>query len=147
MDGSRILVGTDSPSNLYDCDTSLAQMVPVVPGLSANRLAYDRTGTNSLVDGVAYNRQFQVLGTGGINLSRPAISPDGTRGYGVVPGENPSILRTYDLTSPTNGAFNEIGPPITLPDVPGDFLVLGITPDGRTVFVSGEKNFVVQPLP
>ena len=147
MDGSHILIGTGSPSNLYYFDTSLAQMVPAVPGLATNRLAYDRAGTNSLVDGTAYNRQFQVLGTGGINLSRAAISPDGTRGYGVVPGENPPILRTYNLTNPVGGVFSEIGAGITLPDLPGEFLAMGITPDGRTVFVSGEKNFIVQPLP
>ncbi len=147
IDGRRILVGTGSPSNLYYFDTSLAQMFQAVPGLATNRLAYDRAGTNSLVDGNAYNRQFQVLGTGGINLSHAAISPDGTRGYGVVPGENPSILRTYDLTNPIGGVFSEIGTGITLPDLPGEFLAIGITPDGRTVFVSGEKNFIVQPLP
>ena len=147
MDGSHILIGTGSPSNLYYFDTSLAQMVPAVPGLATNRLAYDRAGTNSLVDGTAYNRQFQVLGTGGINLSHAAISPDGTRGYGVVPGENPPILRTYNLTNPVGGVFSEIGAGITLPDLPGEFLAMGITPDGRTVFVSGEKNFIVQPLP
>jgi len=147
IDGRRILVGTGSPSNLYYFDTSLARMIPAVPGFGTNRLAYDRTGTNSLIDGTAYNRQFQVLGTGGINLSHAAISPDGTRGYGVVPGENPSILRTYDLTNPIGGVFSEIGTGITLPDLPGEFLAIGITPDGRTVFVSGEKNFIVQPLP
>ena len=147
IDGRRILIGTGSPSNLYYFDTSLARMSPAVPGFGTNRLAYDRTGSNSLIDGTAYNRQFQVLGTGGINLSHAAISPDGTRGYGVVPGENPSILRTYDLTNPIGGVFSEIGTGITLPDLPGEFLAIGITPDGRTVFVSGEKNFIVQPLP
>ncbi len=97
-----------------------------------------------MIDGIAYNRQFQVVGSGGINLSRPAVSPDGTRGYGVSPGENPALLHTFDLTG--SGTFTEL-PTIPLPDMPGERLVVGISSDGRTVFVASDVNFIVQPLP
>jgi hypothetical protein len=148
LDGSRILFGVGPSPALYYYDASLAQIVLAVPGLVVNRLAYDRTGTISIADGTAYDRQFNVLGSGGLNLSHPAISADGTRGYGVLPGESPATLRIYDLTSTDGlGHFTEILPEITLPDVPGDSIVVGISDDGGTVFVAGPKNFIVQPLP
>jgi hypothetical protein len=136
------------PANLYYYDSSQSQIVSAVPGLVVNRLACDRTGTNSIVDGTGYDRQFQALGSVVLNLNFPAISPDGHRGYGALPAESPPTLRTYDLTS-TDGAghFVEITPEITLADTPGNSAVLGISDDGGTVFVAGEKNLVVQPVP
>jgi hypothetical protein len=148
IDGSRILIGVGLPANLYYYDSSQSQIVSAVPGLVVNRLACDRTGTNSIVDGTGYDRQFQALGSVVLNLNFPAISPDGHRGYGALPAESPPTLRTYDLTS-TDGAghFVEITPEITLADTPGNSAVLGISDDGGTVFVAGEKNLVVQPVP
>lgn len=148
IDGSRILIGMGLPSNLYYYDSSLSQILSAVPGVVVNRLTYDRTGTNSIVDGTGYNRQFQALGSVVLNLNFPAISPDGSRGYGALPGESPATLRIYNLGSTDgSGHFVEITPEITLADTPGDAAVLGISDDGGTVFVAGPKNLVVQPVP
>jgi hypothetical protein len=144
IDGSRILIGAFNPNNLFLYNASNALIGLAIPDFVVNRMAYDRTGTISVIDGIAYNSHFQVLGSGGINLSRPAVSPDGTRGYGVVPAETPALLHTYDLTG--SGTFTEL-PTIALPDLPGERLVVGISSDGRTVFVASDKNFIVQPLP
>jgi len=145
IDGSRVLFGTGAQPNLYFYDAATAQIASAVQGLVINRLALDRTGTISVVDGVAYNRTFTILGSGGINLSRAAVSPDGTRGYGVVPADSLGpVLHTYDLTG--SGTFTQL-PTIPLPDTPGERLVVGISSDGRTVFVASDTKFIVQPLP
>jgi hypothetical protein len=34
-----------------------------------------------------------------------------------------------------------------LADLPGQQIELGITPDGKTVFISGDAKFIVQPVP
>ena len=148
MDGSRILVGQNGispPLKLYYFDTSLSQFVQALPDLTVNRMTYDRTGSNSIIDGTVFDRQFQTLGSAPINLSHSAISPDGTRGYGVDP-DAPTVLHTYDLASPNGSGFTELAP-ITLPDSPGEQIVLGVTPDGKTVFISGDARFIVQPVP
>jgi hypothetical protein len=77
------------------------------------------------------------------------ISPDGTRAYGFVYGaSSEGTLHTYDLTSPTgSGGFTEIGSGIPMPTSPGDFANVAISPDGSAIFVSGESNFIIQPVP
>lgn len=148
LDGSRILVGPNSntlPVPLFYFDSSLFQFVQALPDRIANRISYDRTGSISIVDPVVLDRQFNTLGIVQ-NLRQSVISPDGTRAYGVSP-DDPTVLHTYDLTSPDGiGGFTELAP-ITLQAAPGLPIVLSITPDGKTVFISGENNFIVQPVP
>jgi len=148
LDGSRILVGTSStttPPRLYYFDTGLSQFVQAAPSCCSGRMSYDRTGSISIIDPVVRDRQFNTLGVVQ-NLRQSVISPNGTRGYGIDP-DQPTILHTYDLTSPDGvGGFIELAP-ITLPASPGIVISLGIANDGKTVFISGENNFVVQPVP
>jgi hypothetical protein len=147
LDGSRILAGASGitlPVTLFYFDTSLSQFVQAAPDLSGSRMSYDRTGSISIVDPVVLDRQFNTLGVVQ-NLRQSVISPDGTRGYGVDPNQ-PTVLHTYDLTSPDAGGFIELAP-ITFPASPGLAISLGITHDGKTVFISGESNFIVQPVP
>ncbi|HET7766325.1 MAG TPA: IPT/TIG domain-containing protein [Burkholderiales bacterium] len=148
LDGSRILVGPNSntlPVPLFYFDSSLFQFVQALPDRIANRISYDRTGSISIVDPVVLDRQFNILGIVQ-NLRQSVISPDGTRAYGVSP-DDPTVLHTYDLTSPDGiGGFTELAP-IALQAAPGLPIVLSIASDGKTVFVSGESNFIVQPVP
>jgi hypothetical protein len=148
-DGSRILFGQNGvspPLPLFYYDTALAKMVTALTDLPVGRMSYDSTGTTALIDGSLYDRQFQLKGAAG-DLVNSVISPDGTRGYGYVQDvAGLGGLRTYDLTSATEGKFQEAAPRIDLADAPGDFATLGISDDGHTVFVSGEANFIVQPV-
>jgi len=150
MDGSRILVGQNGitgPLKLFYFDTSLSLFVQAFPDRPASRMSYDRTGSNSIIDGTVFDRQFQALGSNPFQLNASMISPDGTRGYGVDAGENPAVLHTFDLTSQNGtGGFIELAP-IPLADLPGQQIELGITPDGKTVFISGDAKFIVQPVP
>jgi hypothetical protein len=150
-DGSRILFGqngTSGPLKLYYYDTTLAQFVVALPDLTVNRMSYARDASTAIIDGAVFDRDFQIRGIA-TDLLVSVISPDGTRGYGFVDAGTPEgrTLHTYDVTKGTsNGGLEEAAPPISIPDAPGDFATLGITDDGKTVFVSGEANFIVQPV-
>lgn len=143
-DGSRIFITQNSnyPAQYYD--VSQGQFVSTGYNLTNSYTAYDRTGSILITGGSVYNRQFVLLGTSN-DLVRSVVSADGTRGYGLATG---NILRTYDLTSPNgSGGFTQVGTGIAIPDLPGDFATLGISSDGGVVFISGEDNFIVQPVP
>jgi len=57
-------------------------------------------------------------------------------------------VHIYDLTSPIAGAFQEIGT-LTLTGLPSEFNLMRMTisRDGRTLFLAGGTQVVVQPLP
>jgi hypothetical protein len=81
--------------------------------------------------------------TPGIRLVE--VNPQGTRAY-VLRGDN--RLHTYALDQPTvNGAFVEVGSPVTItpPTAQALELIATMTPDGRTLFIGGNRGVLVIP--
>lgn len=148
-DGSRMIVGQNGISPvqpMYYYDVGLGQAFSTNHNLSVGRVAIDRTGTMSVVDGKVYNRQFVVIGDATAYI--PAISPDGRRAYSYVPSTVGGTLRTFDLTKTTvSGGFVEIGTEIPIQDSPGLSVFIQISADGGAVFITGDQRFIVQPVP
>jgi hypothetical protein len=75
------------------------------------------------------------------------LNPQGTRAY-VLREDN--TLHTHALDQPTvDGAFVEVGSPvtITLPTQQSLGLIATMTPDGRTLFIGGNRGVLVVPTP
>jgi hypothetical protein len=73
------------------------------------------------------------------------LNPQGTRAY-VLRADN--TLHTHALDQPTvDGAFVEVGSPvtITLPTQQSQALIATTTPDGRTLFIGGNRGVLVIP--
>jgi len=73
------------------------------------------------------------------------LNPQGTRAY-VLRGDN--TLHTHALDQPTvDGAFVEVGSPVTItpPTQQSLALIATMTPDGRTLFIGGNRGVLVIP--
>jgi hypothetical protein len=119
------------------------------PALSrdGSRMVLDRTQVR---DG-----SFNALGNLPSTTDGVVLSPDGTRAYAY---DHSGKFITYDLTAPTVvGVFPPLGSPVTLVGDPGpmsttpafsdEIVMMTITPDGKAVFIAGDKAIIVQPTP
>jgi hypothetical protein len=100
-----------------------------------------------------YDNSFTALGTlpdsplGPSTLAGVVISPDGSTAYAYFSG-SPGTVRKFDLNSPSNGGFTEIGSGTAPPDFPGTNLIeMTISPDGGTLFLAGSQKVIVMPAP
>lgn len=120
----------------------------------------DRTGETLLIRGRdffggagdflwIYDREWNVRGSLPLTAYDYVLTPDGSRA--ITYGDDGKV-HIYDLTAaPVSGLFPEIGSGITLVDSPTDAFAnlvrMALTPDGQTLFVAGDKQIVIQPIP
>jgi hypothetical protein len=149
-DSSRIVIAPSSSSSpsqrvsYYDSSAGTISSTPLF-GVSAACISVDRIASRAALQGTIINGQF--VNQGSIVGTCPTVSPDGSRAHIYYPNTI-RLLRTFDLLSPINGGFTEIGTGAVIPDDASFFgPVLTITPDGGTVFVSGDLKLIVQPVP
>lgn len=160
QDGQRVVAASEAGSSahqdIYEYDAGSSDLfmrrAPVTYDVRA--MSMDRTGDKLLIRGNelagefirVYDRSWNVLGTMSVLVGDCyALSPDGTRAY--IYGQDGDV-HIYDLTSPVAGAFQEIGT-LTLAGLPSEFNLMRMTisRDGRTLFLAGGTQVVVQPLP
>ncbi|WP_293389428.1 hypothetical protein [Nevskia sp.] len=153
-DGSRIYIGSNG--------VSPAQPVSFFNTFGGTLAA---TGTNNNLFAVSVSRdasrvilqQTSVYSAGLILLGNipttgsSVVSPDGTRAYAFANASG-STLEIYDLTAPlAAGANYPLLRSIALADDPGSTslpgVVLAVSADGKTVFISGSNKILVVPVP
>lgn len=80
------------------------------------------------------------------SMDAGVLSPDGTRVYYYV--ESTGTIHTLDVsTLPTTGTASEIGTPVQIPDSPGTWPTMVITPDGGNLILAGTTNLIIIPTP
>lgn len=82
----------------------------------------------------------------GMRIRLIELNPQGTRAYVLRDNNN---LHTYALDQPTavDGSFAEVGSPTTIvpPTQNNNALLATMTPDGRTLFIGGNRGVLVIP--
>ena len=106
-----------------------------------------RTGNRLVVRGVrVYDGSEQLLGTLPETTAAIALKPDGTRAYTYDPTAG-GIL-TFDISvDREEAAYAPLGAPVPVAGDPGSSPKMTISPDGRTLFLAGGAQIVVQPTP
>jgi hypothetical protein len=100
-------------------------------------------GTPSQVTAV-YDDSFNILGTLPNDLQGVVISPDGSKAYAYFSATG--TIREFDLNG--TGGFTEIGTGTPVASVPGTgFQQMALSPDGGSLFMAGNQNFIVMPAP
>ena len=150
-DGSRVIIGNASAdigsSLIYSHDPSSGTLTStgIIQNIHSSPVL-DRDGSHIVLDKTrVYDGTFSLLGQLPAATLAVVLRPDGTRAYTY---DQSKMLRTFDLTAPPSaGALSEIGTGTTLAGDPGpNDPHMSITPDGRTVFITGGMALVVQPM-
>jgi hypothetical protein len=119
----------------------LTRQNAVLPALSrnANRL---------VVNGVrVYDGTEDLFGLLASTTTAVALKSDGTRAYAY--DATLGGIVTYDISADRGGevAHPSLGPVVPLAGDPGSNVRMTISPDGRTLFLAGGTQIVVQPTP
>lgn len=158
-DGRRVVMagtGLSPPQHIGHYDASAGAFQASLVQAGFNVVAPDRTASrviflseafpnpisNSVRDGA-----YTALGALPSTTLRALPSSDGTRAYGW---DSSGKVRVFDLTAaPVGGIYPELGTPGgTAPAaVPGAGVRMALSADGRTLFLAGDQDFVVFPLP
>lgn len=159
-DGSKIYAGSNglSPAPEVKIYNTLNHTVANAPGVNVNLNAVTVSGNASRVilqNTDVYNGSMSITGHLPGPLGLVLASRDSSRAYVYrddATGGGPR-LDIYDLNgSLTSGAMYPLLKTVTLADAPnssaGNYFSIQMaeTPDGNTVFVSGESRIVVQPV-
>jgi hypothetical protein len=121
---------------------------PTGISLNQNGLApvLDRTSSRMILNGTrVYDSDLVFLGALSETSEALVIRQDGLRvyTYDVVVGG----LITFDVSgNPDSDVYDPLASALPLPD-PGASVKMTITPDGRTLFIAGTTQLVVQPAP
>lgn len=87
-----------------------------------------------------------VLGTLPTTTTALVLKPDGTRAYAYDPTAGGILV--YDVSADLKGAaYAPLGAAVPLTGDPGTNPKMIISPDGRTLFLAGGTQVVVQPTP
>ncbi|MDQ8037208.1 MAG: hypothetical protein REI12_07280, partial [Pedobacter sp.] len=154
-DGGTILLpqnglSPDPELAAYNTSTGIGYLTPVRINMST--ISMSRDGSVVMFDsGNVYDRYFGLLGNIGWSL-RFLVSPDGTRAYAYIMNSytgDPEGVDVYDLTTPVGSGFKKLtrlplSPTILAPGAYG--VALGISPDGKTLFVWATAKMVAIPL-
>jgi hypothetical protein len=146
LDGDpSVFVYTAANNNFTSAGVNLNQndFAPVV----------NRSGSRVILNGrrVYINAAgFAVLGLLPETTLAVAIRPDGTRAY-TYDSEANGIL-TFDISDAVDdddeeGVYTPLGPAVPLIANPGTGVKMTISHDGRTLFLAGSTQLVIQPTP
>ena len=155
-DGSRLLLPifsqAGSPIQVFSSNTTTLAASAASTG-GAQIVSLSRDGSRAIIAkslGIGseattlYDDAFAVIGTlaAPTSLRGVVIAPSGTAAY-AFDGSN--ILK-FDLNNPGGGAIAPIS--TTAVASPGTGLVeMTISPDGGTLFLAGNQNLVITPVP
>jgi hypothetical protein len=161
-DGQRVVAASDAGSSQdqsiyeYDAGSSDPMMRKAPVYYDVRAMSMDRTGDKVLIRGHdltsefvrVYDRSWNTLGSLSVLVGDfYLLAPDGTRAY--IYGQDGDV-HIYDLIAPlVAGQFQEIGT-LTLAGIPDpgtNLMRMTISQDGRTLFLAGITQVVVQPLP
>src|SRR5690606_19800615 len=93
-----------------------------------------------------YDDKLELLGTLPDTSAAVAIRPDGKRAYSYDTAAGGILV--YDISvDREEAAYTALGPVTPLAGNPGSGPRMIITPDGRTLFLAGSTQIVVQPTP
>lgn len=167
MDGSLVLGGGPGVTSgqemfNYDASSTLRSYyriatdppVPIMAMRHGDRMVID-PGSGFPSDLVVYSAQgdtplgvlpgAQTIHEASLSIRLAEVNPQGTRAYAL---REDNTLHTFALDRPTvGGAFPEIGTPRTLvlPTLNSYRLIATMTPDGRTLFIGGNRGVLVIP--
>jgi hypothetical protein len=119
----------------------LTRQNAVLPALS-------RTANRLVVNGVrVYDGTEDLFGLLASTTTAVALKSDGTRAYAY--DATLGGIVTYDISADRGGevAHPSLGPVVPLAGDPGTNVRMTISPDGRTLFLAGSTQIVVQPTP
>jgi len=165
-DGQRVVAASDAGSTAdqriyeYSASSNTNVMVRSPPRFDVQALRLDRNGDTLLMRGDdffggisdflrIYDRDWNVRGSLPLTAVEYVLAPDGSRAYTY--DDTDGEVHIYDLTAqPVLGVFPEIAS-LALAGSPDEVVTnnvrMAITPDGRTLFLAGGTQIVVQPLP
>jgi hypothetical protein len=156
-DGSRMVVGSNglrpAPGvSYYNASTRSLGSTGVQLNLSS--AALDRGATRAVLNlRQVYSSGFTLLGNLPTTTQAVTLSPGGTVAYtydyDTTRTAQPRMVRAFDLNGilQAGAIFPEIGSGLALSVDPGSGVVMTISPDGRTLFLAGASNVLVQPAP
>jgi hypothetical protein len=128
--------------NAFSTSTAvLTRQNAVLPALS-------RTANRLVVNGVrVYDGTEDLFGLLASTTTAVALKSDGTRAYAY--DATLGGIVTYDISADRGGevAHPSLGPVVPLAGDPGTNVRMTISPDGRTLFLAGSTQIVVQPTP
>lgn len=151
--GGAVLVQGDpsltAAPAVYVYGTSTNSLSSTNEDLNQNAVppAIDRATTRMVLNGTrVYDDKLELLGTLPNTTAAVAIRPDGKRAYAYDTAAGGILV--YDISVDRNeAAYTALGPVTPLAGSPGSGPRMIITPDGRTLFLAGSTQIVVQPTP
>lgn len=140
---------TSDPSiNVYSTSSNELSTSGAEP-LNQNAVppAIDRAITRIVLNGTrVYDGSLAFLGTLPDTTAAVAISPDGQRAYAYDTAAGGILV--YDISEGRDEAeYPALGAVTPLAGDPGSDVRMIIAPDGRTLFLAGSTQIVVQPAP
>jgi hypothetical protein len=156
-DGSKIFFGTKnvSPAQAIGVISALNDSFSSNNSVSYNLIAVTVSGDASrvILNSDVYDGSLNLLAHMPASASKVLLSRDSTRAYAYNETANGAELDIYDLTGALGiGAIYPLLKTVTLADLPNaetqNFAAIQMaeTPDGKVVFVSGDKKIIVQPV-
>jgi hypothetical protein len=144
-DGSRATMGdaSESPLSFYDSSTGTVQPTTAIQYYSPGSLS--RTATKFVSGQFVRNADFSLFGElrdGNDVIFGDTLAPNGERVYTF--NYSPVQVKVFDVrvASPTLPVTSTITPTVN----PGA-VRMRVSLDSRTLFILGESQFIVQPVP
>jgi IPT/TIG domain len=156
-EGEQVTFYSDATNsqNIFNYDAGSGAVSESSPPYSnINFVSYSRDGTRTLLQldhsGAVLIASATTAGVPAgtyplVSMDAAVLSPDGTRIYYY--DESTGTIHTLDATTLANGTFPETGSPVQIPDSPGTWPTMVITPDGGNLMLAGTTNLIVIPTP
>jgi hypothetical protein len=129
-------------------DASSGAFNPASIALNQNAVppVLDRNVTRLILAGQnVYDPVFTLLGLLPATTAAVAVSPDGKRAY-TYDGTSGEV-RVFDISATNSGGAYTQMSAVTLPGSPGSNVRMTISLDGKTLFIAGSTQLIVQPVP
>lgn len=149
LDGSRVYFvdqSTSSPVMYYDASTGQLQTGTL--SIQASAVSVDKSANRLIIGNGVYDSNLNLLGSLPSTILASVITGDSSTAYTFESDGNGVVFRKFDLTTPDGmGGFLEVGAGITLAGSQVVNPQMTISPDDATLFVVGQSDFMVQPVP
>ena len=149
LDGSRVyFVDQTTSSSVMYYDASTDTLETGALSVQASSISVDKTGNRVIIGDGVYDGNLNLLGALPTTILASVVTPDGSTAYTFESDATGVSFRKFDLASPDGlGGFAEVG---TGTLVAGSLVtnpLMSISPDAATLFVIGQSDFIVQPVP